>query len=83
MQPIDEKTLLPVKDGGAVCSNIEEFQSCDIPLFELQLGTKLCFSVPNDFSGYVRFTVDDNYEAQDVSITPKNTFEDLFGNKQK
>ena len=23
------------------------------------------------------------YEAQDVSITPKNTFEDLFGNKQK
>lgn len=81
--PIDDKNLTPIKDGGAICSNIEDFQTCNIPLFELRLGTKLCFSVPNDFSGYVRFTVDDTYEAQDVSITPKNTFEDLFGDKQK
>lgn len=81
--PIDDKNLTPIKDGGAICSNIEDFQTYNIPLFELRLGTKLCFSVPNDFSGYVRFTVDDTYEAQDVSITPKNTFEDLFGDKQK
>lgn len=81
--PIDDKNLTPIKDGGAICSNIENFQTYNIPLFELRLGTKLCFSVPNDFSGYVRFTVDDTYEAQDVSITPKNTFEDLFGDKQK
>lgn len=78
LQPIDEKTLLPVKDGGAVCSNIEEFQSCDIPLFELQLGTKLCFSVPTGFSGYVRFTIDDTQEAQEAFLMPKDTFEDLF-----
>ncbi len=81
--PIDDNNLTPIKDGGAICSNIEDFQTYNIPLFELRLGTKLCFSVPNDFSGYVRFTVDDTYEAQDVSITPKNTFEDLFGDKQK
>lgn len=81
--PIDDKNLTPIKDGGAICSNIEDFQTYNMPLFELRLGTKLCFSMPNDFSGYVRFTVDDTYEAQDVSITPKNTFEDLFGDKQK
>lgn len=81
--PIDDTNLTPIKDGGAICSNIEDFQTYNMPLFELRLGTKLCFSVPNDFSGYVRFTVDDTYEAQDVSITPKNTFEDLFGDKQK
>ena len=78
LQPIDNKTLLPIKDGGAICSNIEEFQSCNIPLFDLQLGTKLIFSVPNGFSGYVRFTIDDTQEAQDTSLMPKDTFEDLF-----
>ena len=78
LQPIDEKTLHPVKDGGVVCSNIEEFQSCNIPLFELQLGTRLCFSAPTDFSGYVRFTIDDTQEAQEASLMPKDTFEDLF-----
>lgn len=81
--PIDDKKFTPIKDGGAICSTIEDFHSCNIPLFELLLGTKLCFSVPNDFSGYVRFTIDESYEAQDASITPKNTFKDLFGDKQK
>lgn len=78
LQPIDDKRLRPVKDGGAICSNIEEFQSCNMPLFELQLGTKLCFSVPNGFSGYVRFTIEDTQEAQEASLMPKDTFEDLF-----
>ena len=78
MQPIDNKTLLPIKDGGAICSNIEEFQSCNIPLFDLQLGTKLIFSVPNGFSGYVRFTIDDTQEAHEASLMPKDTIEDLF-----
>ena len=78
LQPIDDKNLLPVKEGGAICSNLEEFQSCNIPLFELQLGTKLSFSVPNDFSGYVRFTIVDAQEAQEASLMPKDTIEDLF-----
>lgn len=78
LQPIDEKPLHPVKDRGAVCSNIEEFQFCNIPLYELQLGTKLCFSVPNGFSGYIRFTIEDTQEAQEASLMPKDTFEDLF-----
>lgn len=42
-------------------------------------STKFRFSIPNDFAGYVRFTVDDTYEAQDVQITPKITFDGLFG----
>ena len=78
LQPIDDKNLLPIKEGGAICSNIEDFQSCNKPLFGLQLGTKLSFSVPNDFSGYVRFAIDDTYEAQDASLMPKDTIEDLF-----
>ena len=81
--PIDDKKFTPIKDGGAICSTIEDFHACNIPLFELLLGTKLCFSVPNDFSGYVRFTIDETFVAQDASITPKNTFKDLFGDKQK
>ena len=78
LQPIDDKNLLPIKEGGAICSNLEEFQSCNISLFKLQLGTKLSFSVPNDFSGYVRFTIVDTQEAQEASLMPKDTFEDLF-----
>lgn len=41
-------------------------------------GTKLSFSVPNDFAGYVRFTIVDTQEAQEASLMPKDTFEDLF-----
>lgn len=83
LQPLDDKKLTPIIDGGAISSNIEEFQACNSPIFELILGAKFCFSVPNGFSGYVRFTIDDTYEAQDVTITPKKTFEDLFGGKEK
>lgn len=78
LRPIGDQKLPPIKGGGSICSNIEELQACNMPTFELLLGTKLSFSVPNDFSGYVRFTIDDNYETQETSITPKNTFEDLF-----
>lgn len=80
LQPIDDKNLLPIKEGWAICSNLEEFQSCNIPLFKLQLGTKLSFSVPNDFFGYVMFTIDDTQEAQEASLMPKDTIEDLFKN---
>lgn len=80
--PMDDKKLIPIKDGGAICSNIEEFQACNSPVFELILATKFCFSVPNVFSGYVRFTIDDTYEAQDAPITPPKTFMDLFGDKE-
>ena len=83
LQPLDDKKLTPIIDGGAISSNIEEFQACNSPIFELILGAKFCFSVPNGFSGYVRLTIDDTYEAQDVTITPKKTFEDLFGGKEK
>ena len=41
-------------------------------------GTKLSFFVPNDFSNYVRFTIVDTQEAQEASLMPKDTFEDLF-----
>ena len=41
-------------------------------------GTKLSFFVPNDFSNYVRFTIVDTQEAQEASLMPKDTFDDLF-----
>ena len=41
-------------------------------------GTKLSFFVPNDFSSYVRFTIVDTQEAQEASLMPKDTIEDLF-----
>lgn len=39
---------------------------------------KIHFSIPNGFSEYVRFTINDKYEAQDVQITPKTTLDELF-----
>ena len=50
--PVDD--LKPVRDGGRICSNIEEFQGCRKPVFGLNLATKVSFSVPQDFVGYVR-----------------------------
>ena len=71
--------LNPIREGGAICSNIEEFQGCNEPVFGLNLATKVRFSIPYDFAGYVRFTIDNTYEAQDAKINPKQTFDELFG----
>ena len=80
--PIENnKELKPIKKGKAICSNIENFQGYNEPIYELILGTVLRFSTPNDFSGYVRFIIDDTYEAQDVTIKPQKTLGELFGMK--
>lgn len=75
---VDEKDLAPVKVGSPICSNIALFQSFNDPIFEFVFATKFVFSIPNNFTGYVRFTVDDDYRVQDVKITPKKTLEELF-----
>lgn len=80
--PIEnEEELKPVKKGKAICSNIENFLGYNEPIYKLILGTVLRFSTPNDFSGYVRFIIDDTYEAQNVTIKPQRTFGELFGIK--
>ncbi len=80
--PIENnKELKPIKKGKAICSNIENFQGYNEPIYELIVGTVLRFSTPNDFSGYVRFIIDDTYEAQDVTIKPQKTLGELFGMK--
>lgn len=76
--PLEDETLRPLETGGAVCSNIEEFQSHHEPMFTLKMKCKLCCSIPKDFSGFVRFMVDDTYLRQDVKVRPNKTFEDLF-----
>ena len=79
LMPLDnDKELKPTREDGAISSNIEKFQCYNEQSFELLLGTKFRFSILNDFSGYVMFTIDDTYEAQDVKIKPKKTFEELF-----
>lgn len=79
LMPLDnDKELKPTREDGAISSNIEKFQCYNEQSFELLLGTKFRFSILNDFSGYVMFTIDDTYEAQDAKIKPKKTFEELF-----
>ena len=75
---VDEKDFAPVKEGSPICCNITLFQSFNDPIFEFIFATKFVFSIPNNFTGYVRFTVDDDYSAQDVKITPKKTLDELF-----
>lgn len=75
---VDEKDFAPVKEGSPICSNIALFQSFNGPIFEFVFATKFVFSIPNGFTGYVRFTVDDDYRSQDVKITPKKTLDELF-----
>ena len=78
MRPVDENDFSPIKEGCPICSNIDLFQSCNNPHFNVVLTTKFIFSIPNSFSGYIRFIVDDDRDAQDVKITPKHTFDELF-----
>lgn len=70
--------LPEIKQDCGICSNLEEFQGCNEPVYKLKLSTKFVFSLPTGFTGCVRFTVDDTYEAQDVTINPKETFDELF-----
>ena len=74
--PVDD--MPEIKQGCGICSNLEEFQCCDEPVYRLELSTKFSFSFPTGFTGYIRFTVDDTFEAQDVTISPKQSFEELF-----
>ncbi len=83
LMAVDNTGLHPLKDGCPICSNIETFQGCNEPTFVLKLATKIRFSIPNDFSGYIQFIVDEDPSSQDVKITPKQTFKDLFGKNNK
>ena len=78
LMQVDSPELQPLQEGCPICSNIEAFQGCNEPTFVLELTTKFRFSIPNDFSGYVQFMVDEDYSTQDVKITPKQTFDELF-----
>jgi len=71
--------LPEIKKGSGICGNLEGFQSYTDPVYGLEIATKFCFSIPSSFAGYVRFTVDDTFEAQDEHINPKLSFDDLFG----
>lgn len=77
LNPVDD--LKPVRKGGKICSNIEEFQECNEPIFNLSLATQLRFSISNVFAGYVKFIIDDTYDAQEAPITLKPMFDELFG----
>jgi hypothetical protein len=70
--------LMPVTADGAICSNIEDFINCNEPIFNLVLATNLCFSIPNRFSGYVLFTIEEDPRGQKVKIEPEKTFDELF-----
>lgn len=76
--PVEKTDFSPIKEGSSICSNIDLFQSCTIPIFNFDLTAKFNFSIPNTFSGYVRFTVDENYLTQDVNLNLKKTFDELF-----
>ena len=73
--------LPEIMKNSGVCSNLEEFQGCNDPVYFLELATKFKLSYPGNFSGYVRFTIDDTFEVQNVTIKPKQTLDDLFGLK--
>ena len=83
LMPVDSTELQPLQEGCPICSNIQKFLGCNEPTFVLELATKFRFSVRNDFSGYVQFLVDENYLTQDAKITPKQTFDELFGGINK
>ena len=78
LRPVEKTNFSPIKEGSSICSNIDLFQSCTVPIFNFDLTAKFIFSIPNTFSGYVRFTVDENYLTQDVNLNPKKTFDELF-----
>lgn len=81
LAPVED--MSEIKPGSGISSNIEEFQDYNEPVYPLVLATKFRFSLPNGFAGYVRFTVDETYEAQDAKIESKQMFDDLFGMKQE
>lgn len=76
--------LLPLENGELesiggdipICSNIEGFKAYNDPIYNLRLGTKLRFSIPKNFSGYVQFEVDETYGAENIPLPL--TFNELF-----
>jgi len=74
--PLDNSKLVPFGADVPICSNIEEFKAYNDPVFNLKLGTKFRFSIPNNFSGYVKFEVDEIYGAENITTTL--TFDELF-----
>lgn len=80
LMPVEN--LPEIKSESGICSNIEEFQGYNDPVYPLILATNFRFSLPNSFTGYVRFTIDEMHETQDAKIDSKQTFDVLFGMKQ-
>jgi len=76
--------LLPLENGELesiggdipIYSNIEGFKAYNDPIYNLRLGTKLRFSIPKNFSGYVQFEVDETYGAENITLPL--TFNELF-----
>lgn len=77
--PIERDKLKPIREGGLICSNIDEFQGCNEPIYKLILGTEFRFSIPKGFSGYVEFIVDDTCEVKEENLKQMKTFDELFG----
>lgn len=79
MMAMDNESLKPLSVGGVIYTNIDDFQLHQEPQFIMKLKTKLKFSKPKEFSGFVRFVVDDNYLRRNVKVKVENTFTELFG----
>lgn len=83
-EEVPQIALLPLEYGQLesiggyipICSSIEGFKTYSDPVYNLQLGTKFRFSIPNNFSGYVQLEVDETYGAENITIPL--TFNDLF-----
>lgn len=74
--PLDNSELKPLGTDMPICSNIEEFKVYNDPVFNLKLGTKFRFSIPNNFSGYVKFEVNETYGVENITTTL--TFNELY-----
>jgi len=73
---LDNNELEPIEGASPICSNIEGFKDYNDPVYNLILGTRFRFSIPNNFGGYVRFVVD--YASDTQKITTTKTFDELF-----
>ena len=76
---MDNESLKPLLVSGFVYTNIDDFQLHQEPQFIMKLKSKLKFSKPKKFSGFVRFVVDDNYLRRNVKVNVENTLSELFG----
>ena len=79
MMAMDNESLKPLLVDGFVYTNIDDFQLHQEPQFIMKVKSKLKISKPKQFSGFVRFVVDDNYLRRNVKVKVENTFIELFG----